>query len=214
MSNQRNSNQRNSGQRNFGSNRNSKPNKEVNDYYPLTTNGFGFVNFLKEHSSENGKFTTCTIAAKTGLKSAEVKEYRYFDVVVRGQKTIDLLWDLQDKLMNEQGSAMVEFVLSDVKAKFYPCGNGDLVAGIDAYLIAIKRIWLDGAVIYDSSQEEHNLNNNDDYQPEQAPRNGQSNNRSAGNQNQRQASSNARQAGNGSNRNARSNSNRGGRNVA
>lgn len=213
-SNQRNSGQKNSNQRNSGSNRNSKPAQNANEYYPLTTTGFGFINFLQEHQSDNGFFTTCSIAAKTGPKSAEVKEYRYFDVTVRGQKTEDLLWDFQDDLMNEQGSAMVEFVLSDIKPKTFYRGNGDLVAGIDAYLIAINRIWLNGEVIYDSSQEQNNINNNNDYQPEQAPRNGQSNNRSAGNQNQRQGSSNARQGDNGSNRNGRSNSNRGGRNVA
>ncbi len=157
---------------------------QENEFFNLKTTGIGYVNYLEEReSSKDGElFTTCTIAALVGPKNAEKRQYRYINVVVVGEETLDLLWSYQQAL-EEERKVLVRFCVNDIKAKAFKRDKNEIDASLQATLYAIEKIWLDGELDYTSSEDTDNDETEDD---EDKPAKG----RSANRQSPRSSSSN------------------------
>ena len=72
------------------SNQNTKPN-----YFNLHTSGIGYLSDIREIKPKKGDaFWACRIAALTG--SSDSPEYRFFDMNVSGEETVNLIKRCQE----------------------------------------------------------------------------------------------------------------------
>lgn len=203
MSNQRNNNSKNRRQNNAANQQNG------NDGFNIVkTTGLGYVSALQEHQSQKdgSYFTSCTIAALSGPKNAEKRQYKYINVYVVGDTAQNLIWQYEQDLLDKK-NVLIQFCMSDIKAKGYLNNQGEACASLNANLYAIEKIWVDKELTYSSQPAsgneatdfEDNANNTGDYQNgydgEQSPPSNKGGSRSTGgHQPQRQPSRNQSQA--------------------
>lgn len=109
------------------------------------------MNNLQERQNQTTGdfFTVCIIAILVGPKNAEKRQYRYVDVTVVGQKTIDLLWQYEQDLVDKR-NVLIKFCMSDIEANAYQRQDGELGVSLKSHLYAIGKIWVDNEVTYES----------------------------------------------------------------
>lgn len=141
--------QNNRNTRNNNSNRN-QTNQENEGFFDLKLTGIAYVNRLAERKSQDGSlFTTCTLAVLIGPKNTEKRQYRYIDVVVMGEKNVDLLWQYEQDIIDER-NVMIKFCLSDIQASAYERDDNTLGANLRSKLYAIEKVWVDNELMFES----------------------------------------------------------------
>lgn len=146
--------QSNRNTRNNNRNRN-QTNQENEGFFDLKLTGIAYVNRLAERQSQDGSlFTTCTLAVLIGPKNTEKRQYRYIDVVVIGEKNVDLLWQYEQDIADER-NVMIKFCLSDIQASAYERDDNTLGANLRSKLYAVEKVWVDGELTFESPKPQN-----------------------------------------------------------
>ena len=121
-------------------------NNETTKYFDLHTNGIGYLNRVREVTSEEGTpFLSVTIAALRG--SVDNVQYTYFECHVSGKKALEIVRQLKSAVEGKL-KVLIGFTLSDLYAESFTYKNGDKAGetgvSLKARLLSIAWAKVDG----------------------------------------------------------------------
>lgn len=123
--------------------------KPQSSYFNLHIDGLGYLSNIREITSANGLFLSCTINALHG--STEKPEYTRFDVTVSGKQASSLIRRCQ-KAVDEEKKVLIGFKLSNLTADVFTLTKGahagESRASLRARLIKISFIKVGQNMVY------------------------------------------------------------------
>lgn len=132
-------------------------------YFNLHTSGIGYLSDIREIKPKKGDaFWACRIAALTG--SSDSPEYRFFDMNVSGEETVNLIKRCQEAVEAKK-KVLVSFVMSDLWYDTFTYSKdseyhkkGDTGVSIKGRLYRINFIKVDGELKYQAKRKDEQGN--------------------------------------------------------